>query len=160
MEISEKIHFNSEILTSEQSERHRNNLRIVNLNIDDINKRYDVDAEILYLEQEFKFRPYYKYDNKSWDVCYLLNHIVDWSTGDRSADVKMIERYIQNLKNDVDQSISQYYLDGNKSYLESNRLAFSKKFVNYYPVGFLSSTNESLIIKEVNKLHERFITKQ
>ena len=151
MKISKNIIYNSEILKSEKSNVHIQNLEIASKNLDDLNKRLSNDVNLVYDELTFKFN-YQSYTELSHKVKVAVNNYCSWSYQEDKETQEWANLHTERILDEKDGILKYIYNPTLKDipYFQELRLSFINVYKDHAPLGFLKPEIEKIIKEKVN----------
>ena len=158
-EYNPNIIFNKSCL---DSDLHKSNLNIISLNLTELNNRLEKSIKIIYLDYDFKTKPFNDLDSDNIFVSNSINNFINWSNfndEDKRLQVDLYLKHIENLHyDDVTQTVrpkSKINNRNRKSIFErffAKKERFVKRFKGFYPIGFLETNQEELISDRLSHL--------
>lgn len=121
---------------------HLYNIEIISKNLEDFNKRFEMDLMFSYDVNDGMFTPLE--ENSTYYAmwfCEGVNEILILAQSTTCNDPYNLDQYLQKIKKEI-------------KYLHSIELfqKYCKRYWNYAPIGFLSSESMEYIKKELNRI--------
>ncbi len=149
MDYSKSISFDPEIIKRDSKGIYKRHLDIASRNLDDYNKRFNTHVILFYEAQFFKF-DYYVHSTLNQNIKVLINSLCNWALQPHPNALEHSSMFLQALKLKKEHLIVSYNQSDNYPAALLSVKNFILQYCDYYPLGFLDSETEFIIMDKLN----------
>lgn len=120
---------------------HIYNIEIISKNLEDFNRRFEMDIMLSYDVDDYMFSPLQENEEYAVWFCEDINELLAFADSPTCNDPFDLDQYISKRKKEI-------------NYLHSIELfnQYCKRYWDYAPIGFLSPESMEYIKKELNRI--------